>query len=69
MPETGYGIKTVMKALLRGVSISRDLDNAIGSDDFFETINIIPGVSADETAEKLSKPKKEIDAPVTGELL
>jgi phage RecT family recombinase len=33
----GMGLKTVMKALLRNISISPEIDNAVGADDFYET--------------------------------
>jgi len=63
MPETAYGIKTVLKALLRSISISDELDNAIGADDFFEAEFKVHGISADDAAEKLKaeKEKKTID--------
>ncbi len=59
MPETGYGIKTALKALLRGISISDELDNAIGADDFFEAEFTVKGTSADDAAEKLKAVKEE----------
>ena len=59
MPETGYGIKTALKALLRGISISDELDNAIGADDFFEAEFTVKGTSADDAAEKLKEKKAE----------
>jgi phage RecT family recombinase len=64
MPEMGYGIKTVMKALLRSISISRELDAAVSGDDFFEiSTESDHGVSADDTLEKLkaqtTQPKQE----------
>lgn len=68
MPETGYGIKTALKALLRGISISDELDNAIGADDFFEAEFTVKGTSADDAAEKL-KEKKQPEKSDQGSLL
>jgi len=56
----GMGVKTVLKALLRNISISDALDNAIGTDDFFEAdfqTKQTPGVSADAVSEKLDEKK------------
>lgn len=76
MPEIGYGIKTVMKALLRSVSISSDLDNAIGADDFYEAdFKVVESrpTSADMAKEKLDSKKddseKQDKADAQGELL
>ena len=63
MPEAAYGIKTVLKALLRAVSISDELDNAIGADDFFEAEFSVKGVGADDAAEKLKSEKKVVEKP------
>lgn len=52
----GMGVKTIMKALLRNIRISDDLDRAIGSDDFYEAdfhVESEPGISADDAAKKL----------------
>ena len=69
----GMGVKTVMKSLLRSISISNDLDTAMGADDFFEAdFTINPGTSAEQTAEKLKeeKPEKKPTAEIKqGELL
>lgn len=55
----GMGLKTVMKALLRNVSISPAMDAAIGTDDFMEADFTVeqdkPGATADEAADKLKK--------------
>lgn len=60
MPESGYGIKTILKALLRNVSISDELDNAIGADDFFEAeFTVKHGTTADDAAEKMKSVKPE----------
>jgi len=42
----GMGVKTVMKALLRSVRSSDDLDTAIASDDFFEADFKVHGIPA-----------------------
>ena len=68
MPEAAYGIKTVLKALLRSISISDELDNAIGADDFFEAEFTVKGTSADDAAEKLKEKKPDIK-PEGGSLL
>ena len=65
----GMGEKTVMRKLLKSISISEDLDNAISADDFYEaeyTVEPDPGISADEAAEKL-KDKKEQPKPAIAE--
>ena len=70
MPEIGYGLKTVLKALLRSVSISTDLDTAIANDDFFEAdFRVNHGTSADEAAKKLQDDKKPVDTVEQGDLL
>lgn len=69
MPEIGYGLKTVIKALLRTTSLSVDMDNALATDDFFEADFTVHGVSADAAAEKLKKPEKKIESDVQGDLL
>lgn len=70
MPEEGYGIKTALKAMLRSVSISSALDNAIGADDFFEvSFHETPGVSADETMDKLKGKQPEAEADKGGSLI
>ncbi len=73
MPETGYGLKTIMKALLRSVSISTDLDTAIGADDFYEAeFKVEKGTGAEAAAEKLKAEKAEpaaATAPKGGDLL
>ena len=70
MPEIGYGIKTAMKALLRSVSISRDLDEAIATDDFFEADFTVHGTTAEEATEKLKDKKQTVKPdPVQGDLL
>lgn len=59
MPEIGYGLKTIMKALLRNISISDALANAVGADDFYEAdfsatpADPEPGASAEDVAEAL----------------
>ena len=62
----GMGLKTVIKRLFRNISISSDVDRAIGVDDQFEadTINITPqgGESAEDVTKKLKDKKAE--APV-----
>lgn len=71
MPEIGYGVKTVLKSLLRSVQISPDVDNAIGADDFFEgDFTTIPGTTADEAAKKLGDAQKPVEpAADAGSLL
>ena len=44
---------------MRGISISDELDNAIGADDFFEAEFTVKGTSADDAAEKLKEKKAE----------
>jgi len=70
MPEIGYGQKTVMKALLRNISISPDLDNAIGADDFFEaefTVENKPaGKSANEVLDKIQEEPEKVEPNNTG---
>lgn len=56
---SGMGIKTVIKALLRSVRISDDVDNAIGSDDFFEPEFKVHGVTPEEVKEKLDDKDKK----------
>jgi recombinational DNA repair protein RecT len=68
----GMAIKTVTKALLRSLSISNELDNALGADDFFETAFLDdskgPKTSEDAT-EKLKEEKKPVKAEDQGSLL
>jgi phage RecT family recombinase len=52
----GMGVKTAVKALLRSLSISDELDNAIGADDFFETDFGSGPVTAEAVTEKLKTP-------------
>lgn len=65
------GIKTVMKALLRNVQISSDLDNAIGTDDFFECDFKVEekGVDAEGVIEKMIEAEKKIDLSHKNDLL
>ena len=60
----GMGLKTVIKALFRNLSISPDIDVAIGSDDKEESdlVNITPGFSSDDLKKELEK-KSEGDKP------
>jgi len=52
----GMGLKTVIKALLSTIKISKELDSALQSDDFIDAdFTISPGMSANETADKLKK--------------
>ena len=69
MPEIGYGIKTVIKALLRSVSISAEIDALVKSDDAWTVEPEHRGVTADETAEKLKTEKKVVDSTIQGDLL
>jgi phage RecT family recombinase len=70
MPEIGYGVKTVMKALLRSVSISDALDRVIGQDDAIEAEFTVHGTTADDVAAALSKPDKPVKPEAEqGELL
>jgi recombination protein RecT len=70
MPEIGYGVKTVMKALLRSVSICRELDIAISTDDAIEAEFKVHGISADEVTAALNKPAPKPEAGESqGELL
>jgi phage RecT family recombinase len=62
----GMGLKTVIKALFRNLSISDELDSAVGSDDASENeiINITPapkGTSADDAVEKLKTKEKTVE--------
>jgi len=69
MPPIGYGLKTVIKALLRSVSISTEFDTMIGSDDITEPDDT-RGTTADDVNEKLTAPKKAVEPrEVSGELL
>lgn len=72
----GMGVKTVMKSLLRSVSISDALDMAVGADDFYNSDHSAPspGVSADAAADKLKSegappPKAEAGQDKNGSLL
>lgn len=58
----GMGVKTVMKALLRSVSISPDVDAAIKGDDaIIPEFTVHDGpVSADDAAAAVAKPKPEV---------
>jgi recombination protein RecT len=67
---SGMGIKTVLKALLRNISISDELDNAIGTDDFFEAeFKVEMGATAEDAKEKLEKKEKPGDDESQGALL
>jgi len=69
MPEVGYGLKTVIKALLRTTSLSADIDNAIATDDFYEAEFTVHGTTADKATEKIKQPDKKVEAEVQGDLL
>ena len=69
MPEIGYGLKTTVKALLRSVSISAEIDALVKSDDAWTIEPEQRGVTATETAEKLKTEKKPVDSTVQGDLL
>ncbi len=60
----GMGVKTVMKALLRSVSISPDVDAAVKGDDAIEAeFRVHDGpASADDAAKALDKPKPTVKA-------
>ena len=67
----GMSLKTVMKALFRNLSISPEMDNAVGSDDkstaevtTAEPRNVTPekGSTPEEVAEDLDQPKEEVQA-------
>jgi len=68
MPEIGYGVKTVMKAMLRSVSISEALERVIRQDDAIEAEFTVHGATADTAAAALDKPKPEVK-PEGGGLL
>ena len=55
----GMGIKTVMKSMLRSLSLSEAVDNATGADDFFEYDMKSIGVTAEQAQQKLDAPKSE----------
>ncbi|RPI78794.1 MAG: hypothetical protein EHM45_05245 [Desulfobacteraceae bacterium] len=66
----GMGIKTVMKALLRSVSISPDVDAAVKSDDYIEAEFTVHGTTADDAVTQLQTPSKPVKAEEgQGELL
>jgi recombination protein RecT len=69
MPEIGYGLKTTVKALLRSVSISAEIDAIVKTDDAWTIEPEQRGVTATETAEKLKTEKKVVDSTVQGDLL
>jgi recombination protein RecT len=70
MPEIGYGIKTVMKSLLRSVSISPELDTVVRQDDAIEAEFRVHGASPDDAAAALAKPADKPAPPESqGELL
>ena len=57
----GMGIKTILKKLIRSLTISDDISNAIGTDDLFEHNENVPiqhGYSPDDLANEL-KSKQE----------
>lgn len=58
----GMGLKTVMKALLRSVTISTELDNAVGVDDAYETgqFSVISTGTTDASAEKKGATSKDV---------
>jgi len=67
---SAMGIKTVIKALLRAVRISDDLDNAIRADDFLEAEFKVHGVTPEEVTEKLKEEKPAVKpAGKQGDLL
>lgn len=60
---TGMGLKTVMKALLRNVSIGTDIDTLeFEENKFFETEIVTPGVTAEQAKEKLQAETKEVES-------
>jgi len=69
MPEIGYGLKTTVKALLRSVSISAEVDAIVKTDDAWTIEPEQRGVTSTETAEKLKTEKKVVDSAVQGDLL
>lgn len=58
----GMGLKTVLKALFRSVSISSNLTKAINTDEYFEfesVRNVTPGFTPEDVKEKLETKEKE----------
>jgi phage RecT family recombinase len=54
----GMGEKTVMRKLLKSISISEETDNLIANDDFYEVdFKIEPGIDAENVNKKLTKKK------------
>jgi len=65
----GMGLKTVLKALFRGLNIAPEIDAAVGADDkaeYSEPLDITPkkGVSSSDITEKLEQKKKQTEPPV-----
>lgn len=57
----GMGLKTVLKALFRSVSISQNLTEAIKTDEYFEfesVRNVTPGFTSEDVKEKLETKEK-----------
>lgn len=69
MPEIGYGLKTVVKSLLRSVSISPEIDAMIDSDDSFTVEDETKGVTSENVVEKLKAENGKVIDAQTGELL
>lgn len=71
MPEEGYGLKTVMKAMLRNVNITPELSEAIGMDDAMEygprNVTPEPVAASEDIKEALtSAPEDETPADEDG---
>ena len=69
MPIEGYAIKTVLKAMLRGLNIAPEIDAAVGADDASEYEQSEPrdvspqkGTTADDVADALKAKKEEKSA-------
>jgi len=57
----GMGIKTVLKKLIRSLTISDDIDRVVGTDDMFENVEIKNGYSADDVASLIEKKTTPVD--------
>lgn len=64
--ENGMAVKTVIKALLRNLAVSPEVNSAVGADDKFEGVTIettatVSGCSSDDALQKIeeNEPQKE----------
>jgi phage RecT family recombinase len=63
------GVKTVMKALIRSVSISPELDKYIGTDECFEPEYSVIPVTSEDVSKKLDKKPEKVQPVESGSLL